>query len=92
MPPITVPSPVIRWLRRIKCLLKGHPCKPTGRSAILLVEWKCERCGGVYVSHVHHGRVLADADAHSDQIFRDYLDATRASEVMPNQRVDNPES
>ena len=47
-----------RLVQRIVCFFRGHPCEPTGRHAILLVEWECKRCGGTYVSHAHHGRAL----------------------------------
>ncbi len=63
------------WFRRavakLRCFLCGHPCDPTGRHGIVLIEWKCRRCGGLYVSHVEHGNALVRADADSDQIFRD---------------------
>ncbi len=71
------------FLRRIACFLRGHPCEPTGRQAILLMEWKCKCCGGVYVSHAHYGPALIPANEGSDRIFRDFADAVKASEVKP---------
>ena len=76
-----------RWLermvRRMACFFLGHPCEPTGRHAILLVEWKCKRCGGLYVAHAHHGNALMDADNDSDRIFRDCMDAIKAADAYP---------
>jgi hypothetical protein len=71
-------------VRRITCFLRGHPCEPTGRHAILLVEWKCKRCGGLYVSHAHHSNALMSADDGSDRIFRDCLDAIKAADAKPS--------
>ena len=73
-----------RLVRRIACACYGHQCEPTGRHAILLMEWKCKRCGGIYVSHLHHGNALRDADDKSDRLFRDCLDAIKASQLSPN--------
>ncbi len=74
---------VQRFVRRIVCFFRGHPCEPTGRHAILLMEWKCKHCGGIYVSHAHHGNALMDADEGSDRIFRDCMDAIKASDAYP---------
>lgn len=84
---------VKRLVRRIVCFFRGHPCDPTGRHAILLMEWKCKRCGGIYVSHAHHGNALIDADDDSDRIFRDCMDVIKGSDAYPpNVRVsDRPE-
>lgn len=85
--PTTKSQPVRRWLdrlvRRVACWCKGHTCHPTGRHAILLVEWRCERCGGLYVSHAHHGNALIAADEVSDFIFRDVMNVINASKVYP---------
>lgn len=74
---------VQRLVRRTVCFFRGHPCEPTGRHAILLMEWKCKRCGGIYVSHAHHSNALLSADDGSDRIFRDCMDAIKASEAYP---------
>lgn len=71
---------LLLWLR---CFIKGHPCVATGRAAILLTEWKCQRCGGTFVSHRYHGNALVKSDTDSDRIFRDFADAIRKSEVTP---------
>lgn len=76
---------IAQILRRLCCLVTGHPCRPTGRKAILLTEWKCHRCKGIYVSHAHHGRILADSDEDCDKIFRDFADAVEAHKVLPNE-------
>ena len=78
-----MPGSLQRMVRRITCCLRGHPCEPTGRHAILLVEWKCKRCGGLYVSHAHHGNALMSADDGSDRIFRDCMDAIKAADAYP---------
>lgn len=69
---------------KVLCLVQGHPCEPTGRHAILLREWRCLRCGGLFVSHIEHGNALLPADEDSNRIFRDYADAIKASEVSPD--------
>ena len=53
----------------IRCLVYGHRCEATGRHGHLLHEWRCLRCGGVFVSHVDYGSLLIPADKDSDQIF-----------------------
>ncbi len=72
-----------RLVQRIVCFFRGHPCEPTGRHAILLVEWECKRCGGTYVSHAHHGNALMAADNGSDRLFRDCMAAIKASDAYP---------
>jgi hypothetical protein len=76
------------WLesvvRRVWCFVTGHPCEPTGRHAILLREWRCKRCGGLYISHAEYGNCLLPADSGSDRILRDCMDAIKASEATPN--------
>jgi hypothetical protein len=61
----------MKFLNKLRCFIGGHPCDPTGRHGIVLIEWRCRRCGGLYVSHVDHGTALVDADEGSDRIFRD---------------------
>lgn len=70
-------------VRRVRCMVQGHPCEMTGRHAILLIEWRCTRCGGLFVSHLHYGAALASPDAESEQLFRDFADAIRAQDVLP---------
>lgn len=69
-------------VRRLRCMVQGHPCVLTGRHAILLIEWRCTRCGGLFVSHVHHGATLVSHDAQIEQLFR-FTDALRAQDVLP---------
>lgn len=60
------------WLRFktwFSCRFGGHPCTPTGRRGVTLREWKCQRCGGIYVSHTAYGNTLIPADSASDIIF-----------------------
>lgn len=64
------PSAVIRFVRRAFCLMLGHPTIET-RRAILLTEWRCQNCGGRFVSHRDHGDTLLSADAESDRIFEE---------------------
>ena len=78
-----------RFVRRILCFFRGHPCEPTGRHAILVVEWKCKRCGGIYVTHAHYGNDLLPADDDSDRLFRDCMDAIKASEAYPTNAPDH---
>lgn len=72
-----------RLFTRLRCRLFGHSCSPTGRHAILLTEWRCRDCDGLFVSHVDHGRALMPADAESDQIFRDVERWERDRGVKP---------
>lgn len=58
-------------LNKLACFFGGHPCVPTGRHGIVIHEWLCPRCGGLFVSHNDHGNILVDADERSDQIFKD---------------------
>ncbi len=67
---------------RLACFICGHPCVPTGRHAILIAEWKCQRCGGLYVSHAHYRNVLP-ADEGSESIFRDAIKASDALRKPP---------
>jgi hypothetical protein len=73
-----------RLVRRVLCFVQGHPCQPTGRTAILLTEWVCQRCGGTFVSHKEHGNALVPGDPDSDRIFRDWMDAIKTSSCTPN--------
>jgi hypothetical protein len=61
-------------LRRITCFLRGHRCYRTGRYSFLLEEWKCERCGKIYVAHGDFGSYLLPGDAESDALFRMWSD------------------
>lgn len=70
--------------KRLQCLAKGHPCKRTGRHAILLVERKCQNCGGTFISHAHFGNALMDADSESDQLFIDTMLLIEAEKVKPS--------
>ncbi len=69
------PAPMKTLWKRILCFFGGHPCEPTGRRGIVMKEWRCQRCGGLYVSHADYGRCLLPADATTDMIFatRDWL-------------------
>lgn len=58
-----------RFLNWLRCSVFGHPCVPTGRHGIVLQEWRCLRCSGVYISHADHGNLLVPANEHSDLIF-----------------------
>ncbi len=78
-----VAGSVKQLVRRLLCMVQGHPCEMTGRHAILLIEWRCKRCGGLFVGHAHHGALLVTPDAQSEQLFRDFADAIRAKDVLP---------
>ena len=58
-------------LKRLLCFFLGHPCVATGRHGYLLHEWRCQRCDGLYISHVDHGDMLLPADSDFDRILRD---------------------
>jgi len=62
-----------KWFRKLCCFFLKHPCKPTGRHAVQLREWKCDRCGGVFVSNTpEYGNMLLDSDEDFDTLFKDY--------------------
>lgn len=58
-------------MNRLLCFLFGHLCEPTGRRGIVLREWRCERCGGLYISHRDYGNAIVPADEDSDRMLSD---------------------
>lgn len=61
---------------KLACFFTGHPVVPTGRHGTVLVEHKCLRCGGVYISHPDHGDQLLPWNPEFEEIvsgryFRD---------------------
>lgn len=61
----------MNFLRRIICHYFGHPCEPTGRRGIGLIEYHCHRCHGVYIGHPDHGNMLIPAGPWSEQYLGD---------------------
>ncbi len=68
-----------RFWRRVVCLVRGHALVPTGRNTIILREWECGRCGGIYVSNCEEPGVYLPGDADSDRIFQDVWNARQNS-------------
>jgi hypothetical protein len=63
------------WFKKLLCFFKGHSCEPTGRHAVQLREWKCQRCGGLYVSNEpEYGDMLLPSDGDFVKLFEDYRD------------------
>jgi hypothetical protein len=58
-------------LLRLFCFFAGHPCLPTGRHGLLLTEYRCTRCGRLYLGSSEYPGRLLPADQGSDRIFRD---------------------
>jgi len=73
-----------RLVRRFLCFVQGHPCKATGRRGYALREWRCQRCGGVYISHSDYGRALLPATPDSDEMLVRHMEAIRADACTPN--------
>lgn len=59
----------IKWLT---CIIWGHPVRPTGRHAILLIEVNCQRCYKMFVAHTHHPGMLQKPDEDFNRIISDY--------------------
>jgi hypothetical protein len=57
--------------KRLVCLLLGHPVIPTGRHGVVLREWECGRCGGIYVSHPDYDGKLLPTNSELEAIFRE---------------------
>jgi hypothetical protein len=73
-----------RLVRRFSCFVQGHPCEATGRRGYALCEWRCQRCGGVFISHSDYGRALLPATPDSDEMLIRHMDAIRADACTPN--------
>lgn len=61
---------------KVRCMIRGHDCERTGRHSLILREWRCKDCGGLYVSNADHYdlNALIPADAESDRIFRSWME------------------
>ena len=68
---------VRRIIRRFLCVTQGHPCEATGRRGYALREWRCQRCGGVFISHSDYGRALLPATPDSDEMLIRHMEAIR---------------
>jgi hypothetical protein len=64
------------FVRRFICLVRSHPCEATGRRGYALREWRCQRCGGVFISHIDYDRVLLPATPASDEMLTRHGDTT----------------
>jgi hypothetical protein len=73
-----------RLVRRFSCFGQGHPCEATGRRGYALREWRCQRCGGVFISHSDYGQQLIPATPDSDEMLIRHMEAIRADACTPN--------
>lgn len=69
--------PMKRFFKKLRCLVRGHDCIPTGRHALLLTEHVCEHCGDLYVSHAHHGNTLIRQDVDGENIMENCMEMLR---------------
>ena len=73
-----------RLVRRVLCFVQGHSCEATGRRGYALREWRCQRCGGVFISHSGYGRALLPATPDSGEMLIRHMEAIRADACTPN--------
>ncbi len=59
----------VKW-KRIICFFLRHPVTPTGRRGIHLVEYRCNRCLGIYIGHDEYRDFLIPYSKDVELFFR----------------------